>query len=266
MVPRPRRPHALLLAHARRKPARRTGHRPGPRPTRPPRRQARAAPVRPQCDLPRIAVRARRLDHGPQGLCRHPGRQRRRPPPSRRSARSIRGSSTARWPTRAATPSTSAAARSATRSWHPSSTIWAAAASNSAKPSSSRTTTNRTTGTSSPTTTSTISGLVYAPAVGVWVLQSGRNQIVHNHIHDLFYTAISVGWTWGYGRQPVQGQRHRVQPPARHRQGNAERHGRHLHPRHAAGDPHPQQPDPRRRLVHLRRLGHLPGRRLLARC
>jgi len=42
-------------------------------------------------------------------------------------------------------------------------------------------------------------GLVYAPAVGIWVLQSGRNQIVHNHIHDLFYTAISVGWSWGYG-------------------------------------------------------------------
>lgn len=42
-------------------------------------------------------------------------------------------------------------------------------------------------------------GVVYPPAVGVWVLQSGRNQIVHNHIHDLFYTAISVGWTWGYG-------------------------------------------------------------------
>jgi parallel beta-helix repeat protein len=42
-------------------------------------------------------------------------------------------------------------------------------------------------------------GLVYAPAVGIWVLQSGRNQILHNHVHDLFYTAISVGWTWGYG-------------------------------------------------------------------
>jgi hypothetical protein len=47
-------------------------------------------------------------------------------------------------------------------------------------------------------------GLVFAPAVGVWVLQSGRNQIVHNHIHDLFYTAISVGWTWGYGANQSQ--------------------------------------------------------------
>jgi hypothetical protein len=48
-------------------------------------------------------------------------------------------------------------------------------------------------------------GLVYAPAVGVWVLQSGRNQIVHNHIYDLFYTAISVGWTWGYGENQSKG-------------------------------------------------------------
>jgi parallel beta-helix repeat protein len=48
-------------------------------------------------------------------------------------------------------------------------------------------------------------GLVYAPAVGVWVLQSGRNQIVHNHIHDLFYTAVSVGWTWGYGPNQSKG-------------------------------------------------------------
>ena len=48
-------------------------------------------------------------------------------------------------------------------------------------------------------------GLVYAPAVGIWVLQSGRNQIVHNHIHDLFYTAISAGWTWGYGENQSKG-------------------------------------------------------------
>jgi parallel beta-helix repeat protein len=41
-------------------------------------------------------------------------------------------------------------------------------------------------------------GLVYAGGVGIWVLQSGRNQIIHNDVHDLYYTAISVGWTWGY--------------------------------------------------------------------
>jgi parallel beta-helix repeat protein len=48
-------------------------------------------------------------------------------------------------------------------------------------------------------------GLVYAPGVGIWVLQSGQNQILHNHVHDLFYTAISVGWTWGYGPNQSKG-------------------------------------------------------------
>jgi parallel beta-helix repeat protein len=48
-------------------------------------------------------------------------------------------------------------------------------------------------------------GLVYAPAVGIWVLQSGQNKILHNHVHDLFYTAISVGWTWGYGPNQSKG-------------------------------------------------------------
>ena len=37
------------------------------------------------------------------------------------------------------------------------------------------------------------------------VLQSGRNQIVHNHVRDLNYTAISVGWTWGYGPNQSKG-------------------------------------------------------------
>jgi parallel beta-helix repeat protein len=48
-------------------------------------------------------------------------------------------------------------------------------------------------------------GLVYAAGVGIWTLQSSRNQIVHNHVHDLFYTAISVGWTWGYGQNQSSG-------------------------------------------------------------
>lgn len=45
-------------------------------------------------------------------------------------------------------------------------------------------------------------GRLYPPAVGVLILQSSGNTISHNHIHDLYYTAISVGWTWGYQSSP----------------------------------------------------------------
>ncbi|MFH1739416.1 MAG: right-handed parallel beta-helix repeat-containing protein [bacterium] len=41
-------------------------------------------------------------------------------------------------------------------------------------------------------------GRIYHSAIGVWVGNSGNNSIVHNHIHDQFYTGISVGWSWGY--------------------------------------------------------------------
>lgn len=45
-------------------------------------------------------------------------------------------------------------------------------------------------------------GLLYPPAVGVFIIQSATNRVAHNHIHHLFYTAVSVGWTWGYRDSP----------------------------------------------------------------
>ncbi len=41
-------------------------------------------------------------------------------------------------------------------------------------------------------------GHVTEAGVGILVLRSADNSITHNHIHHLYYTGISVGWTWGY--------------------------------------------------------------------
>jgi hypothetical protein len=50
-------------------------------------------------------------------------------------------------------------------------------------------------------------GLLFHSAVGIWVGQSPRNRIIHNHIHDLYYSGISIGWTWGYGPACAGGNR-----------------------------------------------------------
>jgi hypothetical protein len=47
-------------------------------------------------------------------------------------------------------------------------------------------------------------GQSYPGAVGLIVLQSANNRLVHNDIHDAPYTGISVGWTWGYKDSPCK--------------------------------------------------------------
>jgi len=41
-------------------------------------------------------------------------------------------------------------------------------------------------------------GRVFHSAVGVLSMNAFQMEIVHNHIHDLYYTGVSCGWEWGY--------------------------------------------------------------------
>ena len=43
-------------------------------------------------------------------------------------------------------------------------------------------------------------GQMFHSAIGIWLGQTPGNRLLHNHIHDFYYTGISLGWTWGYNR------------------------------------------------------------------
>lgn len=47
-------------------------------------------------------------------------------------------------------------------------------------------------------------GRIYNHSIGVLLCHASDCVIANNEIHDGWYTAISVGWVWGYGKNPTE--------------------------------------------------------------
>ncbi len=43
-------------------------------------------------------------------------------------------------------------------------------------------------------------GRLHPAAIGVWMGQTSHNTVSNNQIFDLYYTGVSIGWTWGYSK------------------------------------------------------------------